>query len=111
MSVLSIYDLDHFKRVNDTYGHEKGDEVLVQAARAIRARIRSNAQVFRYGGEEFASIERWRMKDLPVLEGRVNATRDGYAEEMPRLVLDNCGIRDLCPTLSMGVGIIEPGDT
>lgn len=50
-SVVMI-DLDHFKRVNDTYGHEGGDLVLQAASRAIQQRVRASDVVCRYGGEE-----------------------------------------------------------
>ncbi|MBR9729333.1 GGDEF domain-containing protein [Shewanella intestini] len=57
-SVYSIllFDLDHFKNINDTYGHTVGDEVLRQTAQHIRASIHHNDDVFRYGGEEFLLI-------------------------------------------------------
>ena len=48
-----IFDLDDFKRINDTYGHLTGDEVLRSFARIIYANIQSHDLVFRYGGEEF----------------------------------------------------------
>ena len=48
-----MLDLDHFKRVNDTYGHPVGDEVLVQLADLIRHQIRQDDIACRYGGEEF----------------------------------------------------------
>jgi diguanylate cyclase (GGDEF)-like protein len=53
-SVCSVVmvDLDHFKRVNDTYGHEGGDLVLQAASRAIQQRVRTSDVVCRYGGEE-----------------------------------------------------------
>jgi diguanylate cyclase (GGDEF)-like protein len=50
-SVVMI-DLDHFKRVNDTYGHDSGDLVLQAASRAIQQRVRASDVVCRYGGEE-----------------------------------------------------------
>ena len=55
MSVF-IADLDHFKRINDQYGHAAGDEVLRQAARALRRSVREGDFVARYGGEEFVVI-------------------------------------------------------
>lgn len=50
-SVIMV-DLDHFKRINDTYGHDGGDLVLKAAARAITERVRTSDVVCRYGGEE-----------------------------------------------------------
>jgi diguanylate cyclase (GGDEF)-like protein/PAS domain S-box-containing protein len=51
-----ILDLDHFKRVNDTYGHEAGDRVLVALADLLRAHTREGDVVCRYGGEEFVVL-------------------------------------------------------
>jgi sigma-B regulation protein RsbU (phosphoserine phosphatase) len=51
-SVLLI-DADHFKKVNDKYGHDEGDRVLVELARQLQASIRLSDLVVRYGGEEF----------------------------------------------------------
>jgi diguanylate cyclase (GGDEF)-like protein len=53
---LMMLDLDHFKRVNDTYGHLVGDEVLVSFTRLIRECVRRGDLVVRYGGEEFCVL-------------------------------------------------------
>lgn len=53
---LAICDVDHFKRVNDTYGHLAGDKVLKILAKEISSRLRKTDFVARYGGEEFAII-------------------------------------------------------
>lgn len=50
---LIMMDLDHFKVVNDTYGHAAGDDVLSAVSATVRKQIRSNDLFFRYGGEEF----------------------------------------------------------
>lgn len=53
---LALLDIDHFKRFNDTYGHQQGDVVLQELARTLRGQVRSLDVVARYGGEEFAVI-------------------------------------------------------
>jgi two-component system, cell cycle response regulator len=55
MSVF-IADLDHFKKINDQYGHAAGDDVLRQAARVLRRSVREEDFVARYGGEEFVVV-------------------------------------------------------
>ncbi len=52
LSVM-VFDIDHFKRVNDTFGHNSGDRVLVMLARIIREVLRTTEIAARYGGEEF----------------------------------------------------------
>lgn len=54
--VCMMLDVDHFKRVNDTYGHEVGDHVLIQVAAVLERICRKNDMVFRYGGEEFCLV-------------------------------------------------------
>ncbi|MDT8396460.1 MAG: diguanylate cyclase [bacterium] len=53
---LLMIDLDHFKKVNDTYGHPRGDSVLVESAQVLLSAIRKVDMVARYGGEEFVVI-------------------------------------------------------
>lgn len=51
-----LFDLDHFKTVNDTYGHAAGDQTLRQAAAAARSALRNSDVLARYGGEEFVAL-------------------------------------------------------
>jgi diguanylate cyclase (GGDEF)-like protein len=53
---LIVVDLDHFKRINDTYGHDRGDEALAAAAEALTGTVRASDFVGRMGGEEFVVL-------------------------------------------------------
>lgn len=53
---LVMFDIDHFKRVNDTYGHQCGDRVIQRVADVVREHIRDADIAGRYGGEEFAVL-------------------------------------------------------
>ena len=53
---FAMIDIDHFKKVNDTYGHPKGDQVILALSRILRQRLRTSDIIGRYGGEEFALI-------------------------------------------------------
>lgn len=53
---LVMCDIDHFKKVNDAYGHQVGDEIIKMFARVIESNVRDGDTVIRYGGEEFAMI-------------------------------------------------------
>ncbi|MCB9555683.1 MAG: diguanylate cyclase [Deltaproteobacteria bacterium] len=53
---LVLFDLDHFKQINDTHGHLTGDHILRELARRVRTRIRKEELLARYGGEEFVAV-------------------------------------------------------
>lgn len=53
---IIILDLDHFKRINDSYGHMIGDEVLIEVAEALQSNVRQADMLGRYGGEEFIIV-------------------------------------------------------
>ena len=86
-----LLDLDHFKAVNDTYGHLVGDELLVAAAQAMRAAVREGDLVGRFGGEEFV-----------VLLPGADATVAGAVAERLRLA-----VADLTVTLPDGDGQVQ----
>ncbi|MCS7231448.1 MAG: diguanylate cyclase [Elusimicrobiota bacterium] len=53
---LAMFDIDNFKHINDTYGHNVGDIVLIKFSEILRKRLREVDKIFRYGGDEFAII-------------------------------------------------------
>lgn len=55
LSVI-LLDVDHFKRVNDTYGHDTGDLILIEIANRVRLSLRATDKLFRWGGEEFLVV-------------------------------------------------------
>ncbi|HPF57842.1 MAG TPA: GGDEF domain-containing protein [Candidatus Competibacteraceae bacterium] len=67
---LAVLDIDHFKRINDTFGHLYGDEVLLLMANLMRQSFRRNDLLFRYGGEEFVIVLKTETKSntLSILE-------------------------------------------
>lgn len=98
---LALLDIDHFKMVNDRYGHLYGDEVLVQFARLMSHAFRHQDMMFRYGGEEFAVVLTGIASEaaVPVLES-FRRTLAGY--EFPQIG---------CKTVSIGVASITPGES
>lgn len=68
---LALIDLDHFKRINDRYGHEVGDAVLRHVVQVLSSRMRGEDRLFRWGGEEFIAI----MPDISPPEAQKTAER------------------------------------
>jgi diguanylate cyclase (GGDEF)-like protein len=97
---LTMADIDHFKRVNDTYGHLAGDEVLREVARRLRASVRAYDSVGRYGGEEF----------LVVSPGCESSAGINQAERLRQVVsLQPVNIQDtaISVTVSLGVATLD----
>jgi diguanylate cyclase (GGDEF)-like protein len=100
---LIILDIDHFKKVNDTLGHQAGDEVLKAMAAALERETRSSDMVVRYGGEEFVIIMPETTMDAA--EGTANKLRKVVAEtDIPAMIGKNI-------TISLGISRFEIGDT
>jgi diguanylate cyclase (GGDEF)-like protein len=96
-----LADIDHFKVVNDTYGHLAGDYVLKQLAVEIKRRIRREDILARYGGEEFAIV-------LPELD---NPNAVHFAEKIRRIAAEakfRFDETDIPVTVSVGVTTMEP---
>jgi two-component system, cell cycle response regulator len=97
---IVLTDLDHFKGVNDTYGHSAGDAVLQETARRFRGGLREYDGVGRYGGEEF----------LLVLPGCDLATTVQRAEAIRRLIEKDTVVApqgNVTTTISMGVTVAD----
>lgn len=61
-TIIAVLDLDHFKRINDIYGHDAGDLVLSEISQVLLKQVRTNDVLIRYGGEEFILILRHNQK-------------------------------------------------
>jgi diguanylate cyclase (GGDEF)-like protein len=75
---VALLDIDFFKRINDTYGHDKGDEALKLFYQAISASIREVDVVGRYGGEEWLMV--MKLSSQEVLQNLFEKIRDAYSE-------------------------------
>ncbi len=76
---LAVLDIDHFKRVNDQYGHLYGDEVLLLLARLMKKTFRHGDRLFRFGGEEFVVVlEPATFEDARRVFERFRETVEGY---------------------------------
>ncbi|MEO0774583.1 MAG: GGDEF domain-containing protein [Pseudomonadota bacterium] len=101
---VMIADLDHFKSVNDTYGHAAGDRVLTRIANIMRAALPSDAMLARVGGEEFLiAVPGISLTDLRALGGRLGR----MVRETPILVRGED--TPLCVTVSIGATMAEAG--
>ena len=103
LAVLML-DIDHFKRINDTYGHDVGDTVLCEVGRVLREAARSEDLVARYGGEEFVLA-------LPVSapdQATERAERVRVSLSLRRIETPGGPIR---VTASLGLAFAPPGST
>ncbi len=97
---LLLVDIDHFKQVNDTHGHQVGDEVLRHVASLLAGQLRSVDRVARYGGEEFAII---------MVESGCGAAMErmqricALLEDMPCIV----GEKELAVSVTLSAGVAE----
>lgn len=95
---LIMYDLDHFKEINDRFGHSTGDDVLIAIANLINDNIRSIDIHGRWGGEEFMVV-------LP--QAGLDAARN-VAEKLRRAIADHCFDQVGSVTASFGVAELAP---
>jgi diguanylate cyclase (GGDEF)-like protein len=97
---LLCCDLDHFKRVNDSFGHDTGDQVLVEFVRLVRASVRQRDYIVRWGGEEFFLF----CPDTP-LDAAVS-----LAKKLLETVAQGAWPNGLRLTMSVGVATIAHGE-
>lgn len=97
---LVLFDLDHFKRLNDRHGHEIGDRVLRQFARIATDNLRQTDHVYRYGGEEFAVLLDVGADDALHVAQKVHSAIEAG---------DFC--QGIAVTVSAGVAEVYPGDS
>lgn len=98
---LTMVDIDHFKQVNDTFGHLIGDEVLILVARLLKTSFRAYDRVYRFGGEEFLVVLRSADHDAAV------AAVERFRTNMAAYEFPQAGRI----TASLGVTEILAGDT
>jgi two-component system, cell cycle response regulator len=97
---LVMFDIDHFKRINDDHGHLSGDHVLKELARRLASRIRREELLARYGGEEFAAVLPETGRDGALEFGeqiRLLVAREPFEFENEKLTV----------TISVGVAVVE----
>lgn len=98
---MAVLDIDHFKRVNDTFGHLIGDEVLVLMARIMRTALRQQDQLYRFGGEEFVVM--LRCPD----HARAEAVLERFRETVERFEFPRVG----SVTVSVGFAQLRGDDS
>jgi diguanylate cyclase (GGDEF)-like protein len=101
---LLVLDIDHFKRINDTFGHAAGDEVLIEITSCLRSLIRKEDLIARVGGEEFAII----MPNLSLADASGFAERLRAGVEAQPLL---SGKSTMNVTISIGVAEAQHGPT
>jgi diguanylate cyclase (GGDEF)-like protein len=102
---LLLLDLDHFKLVNDVWGHPRGDAVLVELAARVRAQVRDVDTLARYGGEEFVVV-------LPETDrsGAVQAA-ERICAAVRRRPFGEDGEQPIDVTLSLGIAVFPDHGT
>jgi diguanylate cyclase (GGDEF)-like protein len=91
-----LFDLDHFKQVNDTYGHALGDQMLIHTTKIVRESLRQGEIIGRYGGDEFVIL----LPGSDCVQGQQIAER--LCEKINSQAIAT-GKGDLSVTLSLGI--------
>jgi len=104
VSSLIVFDIDHFKRINDTYGHKCGDRVLMDMARVLKANLRRTDTLCRIGGEEFVALCRRAGVEEAILVGE--KIRAKVQEHLFQVRSQGISV-----TVSMGIDTLPDGTT
>ncbi len=102
---VAMLDIDHFKTVNDAFGHEVGDRVLRMVANTLSANVRQNDSATRWGGEEFVLI----FDDVDGLQ--LTAAANKLRSLIERSHIDLLSGQQVNVTVSIGVSLIQPDDS
>ncbi|HYC13230.1 MAG TPA: GGDEF domain-containing protein [Stellaceae bacterium] len=103
---LLMLDIDHFKRFNDKWGHQTGDQALMLVAKTLVDNVKGRDLTARYGGEEFSVIlPRTLLSDAVILAKQI---QQGFAAK--KLIMKGTGERIGSITVSIGVTRFEPGE-
>lgn len=93
---LAMVDIDHFKQVNDTYGHLIGDEVLILVARILKTTFRAYDRVYRFGGEEFLVVLRSGDHDAAIAAvERFRSAMAGYEFPQAGRITASVGVTEI----------------
>lgn len=98
---LAVCDIDHFKHVNDNFGHLIGDEVLIMLAQVMRHSFRFDDQLFRFGGEEFIALLQ------PTTPASALTTLNRFRKDVENQIFSRVGH----VTVSIGFSHLLPNDT
>lgn len=104
---LLLTDIDHFKKFNDTFGHQTGDQVLRLVALAVKQNVKNDDVPCRYGGEEFAIL----LPGTSLEDAKTIAERIRAAVQSKELVKRSTGENLGRVTISIGISTLQPGDT
>ncbi|MGV3491048.1 MAG: diguanylate cyclase [Devosia sp.] len=101
---ILVVDIDFFKRVNDTYGHGSGDDVIETVGRVIQGEVRTTDKVARFGGEEFVVL----LREVDA-EG-AKALADRMRQKVMDSVVPGRDHGDINVTISIGAAMVQAGD-
>lgn len=107
VAAVFFIDLDGFKAVNDSVGHQAGDELLVHVARRLQGAVRAGDTVARFGGDEFAALVCGGSGDRAVREAQIRDVADRLRATLSKPY--RVGGAEVCVAASIGIAFAEPG--